>query len=63
MDNSRVTMSIAAEAADARALAPYRAVNGLWVCLVKLANLLPRHGEEHEQIARCFADSLGKRHA
>jgi len=30
---------------------PYRAINGLWLCLVKCANLLPTAGEEHEQIA------------
>jgi hypothetical protein len=51
MNNSARTMSIASEAADAGALAPYQAVNGLWVCVVKLANLLPRKGEEHEQVA------------
>jgi len=51
MDINDKTISIAREAADARTLPPYRAVNGLWVCLVKLANLLPRVGEEHEQIA------------
>lgn len=51
VNNSARTMSIASEAADACALPPYQAVNGLWVCLVKLANLLPRKGEEHEQVA------------
>jgi hypothetical protein len=43
--------AIAREAADARMLRPYGAVNGLWVCVVKLANLMPRIAEEHEQIA------------
>lgn len=43
--------AIAREAADARTLPPYGAVNGLWVCVVKLANLMPRIAEEHEQIA------------
>lgn len=43
--------AIAAEAEEATSLTPYRGVNALWVCLVKLANLLPSAGEEHEQVA------------
>jgi hypothetical protein len=39
------------EAASWAESGPYQAVNGLWVVLVKAANLLPRVGEEHEQIA------------
>ena len=30
---------------------PYLAVNVLWLALVKMANLLPTPGEEHERIA------------
>lgn len=42
--------TISLEAEEAAGLSPYRAVNGLWVCLVKLANCLPTVGEEHEQV-------------
>src|SRR5437867_2886104 len=42
---------IDAEARQAGVLPPYQATNGLWVCLVKLANLLPTVGVEHEQVA------------
>jgi hypothetical protein len=39
------------EALAATALDAYYAVNGLWLVLVKAANLLPRNAEEHEQVA------------
>lgn len=52
MELDRAKLSgIDAEVREATALAPYQAVNGLWVCLVKFANLLPTVGEEHEQVA------------
>ncbi len=43
--------TVDAELRDAAALPPYHAVNALWLCLVKLANLLPNAGAEHEQVA------------
>ena len=43
--------SIREEVREAVALHPYQAFNGFWICLVKLANLLPTVGEEHEQVA------------
>lgn len=45
---------IMTEAGDALALPDYAAFNGLWICLVKMANLLPGVGEEHEQIVALF---------
>jgi len=45
MTVDRLTLgAIGAEARDAAAIQPYQAVNGLSVCLVKLANLLPTVG-------------------
>ncbi|MEK6211308.1 MAG: hypothetical protein AABM64_13235 [Pseudomonadota bacterium] len=41
---------IDAEIHVAAQLRPYEAVSELWVCLVKLANLFPIAGEEHEQV-------------
>ena len=49
--DDKMKTAILKEIREAKELQPYRAVNGLWICLVKLANLLPRVGEEHEQIA------------
>ncbi len=40
-----------AEIRGAAMLPPYHAVNALWLCLVKLANLMPNAGGEHEQVA------------
>jgi hypothetical protein len=51
MANTEKFNAIEKEAAESRILPTYPAVNGLWVCLVKLANLLPRSAEEHEQVA------------
>ncbi|MBK6581280.1 MAG: hypothetical protein IPG17_35015 [Sandaracinaceae bacterium] len=42
---------IEAELSGAGRLDVYHGANALWVCLVKLANLFPTSGEEHEQIA------------
>lgn len=51
MTDERRILSIAREAEDARLLDPYRAVAGLWLCVVKLEHTLPRVAAEHEQIA------------
>ena len=45
----RVT-AITAEVEAAANQSPYQGVNGLWLCLVKLANCLPTVGAEHEQM-------------
>jgi hypothetical protein len=42
--------SIASEAEASKRLSNYQAVNGLWLCLVKLSNCVPTVGEEHEQM-------------
>lgn len=39
------------EAAAALTMDPYRAMNALWLVLVKTANRFPRVAQEHEQIA------------
>ena len=41
---------ICAEVEEAAGLPPHSAFSELWVCLVKMANLLPPAGEEHEQM-------------
>lgn len=43
--------SIVAEIEDQVGKRPYEAVNGYWICLVKLANLATRTAAEHEQVA------------
>jgi hypothetical protein len=42
--------AISREKDEAIGLAPYSAVNGLWICLVKISNCVPTVGEEHEQM-------------
>ena len=41
---------IDAEIHIASQLRPYESVSELWVCLVKISNLLPSAGQEHEQV-------------
>jgi hypothetical protein len=50
IDRARLDL-VRNEICEVTDLAPYQAVNGLWIGLVKLANLLPTVGEEHEQVA------------
>ncbi len=51
MDLDERLGAIREEASQTEGLVPYLAVNGLWLCLVKTANLLPRVAGEHEQTA------------
>lgn len=50
MVNASKLTQIFVEIEEATVLPPYSASSELWVCLVKMANLLPTVGEEHEQM-------------